>query len=327
MTTSAITIDHRNERLQQNRNLIDTVVLVASMTVLTAAAAYLILGWPGLLAAVLGVGLLAFAAPSIPPRYVMRLYRAKPMDRRNGREFYVILNELAARAGMRSLPSLYVVPSLTLNAFSVGAPDSAAIAVTEGLLRKLSLRQMAGVLAHELSHVRNNDLRLMALADGITRVMQVLSWLGLALIVSYIPQYFAGSTRIPWLGAILLYLGPTLSTLLQLSLSRTREFDADIDAVGLTGDPEGLALALAEIERYQGSVLEDLVFPNNRRAPEPSLLRTHPANAERLARLDSIRFPTGESPLALGAEPPRVSLVGMAPSQMRPRYRFPGLWF
>ena len=106
MTTSAITIDHRNERLQQNRNLIDTVVLVASMTVLTAAAAYLILGWPGLLAAVLGVGLLAFAAPSIPPRYVMRLYRAKPMDRRNGREFYVILNELAARAGMRSLPSL-----------------------------------------------------------------------------------------------------------------------------------------------------------------------------------------------------------------------------
>lgn len=327
MATSAISIEHRAERLQQSRNLIDTVVLVGGMTVLMAAAAFLILGWQGLLLAVLGVGLLAFAAPNIPPSYVMRVYRAKPIDRRNGRDFYLILNELVARAGMSKIPNLYVVPSLTLNAFSVGTPDACAIAVTEGLLRKLSLRSVAGVLAHELSHIRNNDLRLMALADAMTRAMQVLSWLGLALIVFYIPQYFAGSTRIPWAGAILLYLAPALSTLLQLALSRTREFDADVDAVALTGDPEGLAMALAEIERYQGNILEDLVFPNTRRTPQPSLLRTHPATPERLARLQAIRSPVGESPLAIGAETPRISLVGMPPSAMRPRYRFPGLWF
>ena len=327
MATTTLSVDHRSERLQQSRNLFDTIALAGGLTVLTASAAFLIAGWPGLLSAVLAVGALALAAPNIPPAYVMRLYRAKPMSRRNGRDVYLILNELVARAGMLKTPTLYVVPSLTLNAFSAGTPDKAAIAISEGLLRKLSLRQMAGVLAHELSHIRNNDLRLMALADAMSRVMQLLSWLGLALIIFYIPQYFAGSTRIPWAGAVLLYLAPTLSTLLQLALSRTREYDADIDAVGLTGDPDGLASALGEIERYQGSVWEDLVFPNSRRAPEPSLLRSHPATPGRVARLAAVLGPQGESPIAIGAESPRVSLVGLGPSAMRPRYRIPGLWF
>jgi len=267
------------------------------------------------------------AAPNVPPSYVMGLYRATAMDRRNGRDVYLILNELVARAGMAHTPTLHVVPSLTLNAFSVGTPDRAAIAITEGLLRRLTLRQMAGVLAHELSHIRNNDLRLLALADAMTRVMQLLSWLGLALVVYYLPQYVQGNTRIPWAGAFLLYLAPMLSTLLQLALSRTREFDADIDAVGLTGDSEGLASALGDIERNQGKIWEDLVFPNCRRTLEPSLLRSHPATPDRLSRLADVRSPIGESPMVIGAESPRVSLVGMAPSAMRPRYRFPGLWF
>ncbi len=327
MATTALSIDNSAEQRQQSRNLIDTIALVGGMTVLTASSAFLLLGWFGLLLAILAVGLLALAAPNIPPVFVMQLYRAKPMNRRNGRDFYAILNELVQRAGMDKAPGLHVIPSLTLNAFSVGTPDRAAIAITEGLLRKLTLRQIAGVLAHELSHIRNNDLRLMALADAMTRILQALSWIGMALIVFYIPQYFAGSTRIPWVGAFLLFAGPALGSLLQLALSRTREYDADIDAVGLTGDPDGLAWALADIERYQGRIWEDLIFPNSRRAPEPSLLRTHPATQERLDRIAALRVPIGESPIAFGAESPRVSLVGMAPSAMRPRYRFPGLWF
>jgi heat shock protein HtpX len=327
MSTTTLLIDTRAEQRQQSRNLLDTIVLVGGMAVLTATAAFLILGWLGLLAGFLAVGLLALAAPSLPPDYTMRLYRAKPMDRRNGRDVYAILNELVARAGMPVAPQLHVVPSLTLNAFSAGTPDRAAIAITEGLLRKLSLRQMSGVLAHELSHIRNNDLRLMSLADAMTRVLQVLSWIGLALIAVYIPQYFAGEARIPWAGAFLLYLAPMFGSTLQLALSRTREYEADIDAVSLTGDPEGLATALGELEHPQGHIWEDLVFPNCRRVPQPSLLRTHPHTPDRLQRLAAIRFPGGESPMAIGAEAPRVSLVGLSPSQMRPRYRFPGLWF
>jgi heat shock protein HtpX len=327
MTISALSIDHRSGRLQQNRNLFDTVVLTTVMTLITAVAAYLILGWPGLPLAILAVGGLALAATTLPSTYVMQLYRAQPMDRRNGRDVYLLSKELARRAGMRKAPTLYVIPSLTLNAFATGTSDKAAIAVTEGLLRKLSLREIAGVLAHELSHVRNNDLRLMALADAMTRVLQVLSWCSVLLLASYVPLYLAGRTRIPWVGLAVLYLAPTIGTLIQLSLSRTREFDADVDAVGLTGDPEGLAMALAAIDRGQGNVLEDLIFPNSRRVPDPSMLRTHPATLERLARLRNLRSPGGESPIALGAEQPRVSLVGVGPSAMRPRYRFPGLWF
>ena len=271
MATTAMPIDERSERLQQNRNLLDTLLLVGGMTLLTAAAAFLILGWLGLLGGVMLVGVLALLAPMVPPAIMMRLYRAQPMNRKNGRDFYLILNELVARSGMTHRPALHVVPSLTLSAFSVGTPERAAIAVTEGLLRKLSLRQVAGVLAHELSHIRNNDLRLLSLADAMTRVMQLLSWLGLVLIIAYLPQYFGGNARVPWLGLVLLYLAPTLSTLLQLALARTREYDADLDAINLTGDPAGLASALLLIERHQGHIWEDLIFPNSRRAPEPSI--------------------------------------------------------
>ena len=326
MADTAMAIDHRSEHQQQNRNLFDTVLLLAGMTLLTSSAAFLILSWPGFVVTIMLVGLLALAAPNVPPSAIMRLYRAEPMDDRNGRDLYAVLDELVARAGLQRTPSLYVIPSLTLNAFSVGTPQAATIAVTEGLLRKLSLRQLTGVLAHELSHIRNNDLRLLALADALGRTMQVLSWVGLGLAILYLPQYFTGDGRVPWLGIALLYFAPAISTLLQLSLSRTREFDADLDAAELTGDPEGLADALSAIERYRGHFWEDVIFPNSRRAPEPSLLRTHPETAERLARLRAI-LPSQQMPIAVGNESPRVSLVGLGPSAMRPRYRIPGLWF
>lgn len=315
------------EQGQRDHNLMDTVVLIGAMTVLTAVTAYQFLSWPGLLAAVLFVGLLAVVAPNVPPALVMRLYRALPVDPRNGRDLYDALDELRQRAGLAVAPALYVVPSLTLNAFSTGTPEAAAIAVTEGLLRKLSLRQTAGVLAHELSHIRNNDLRIMALADALSRAMQVLSWVALAMILYYTPQYFAGNARVPWLGLSLLYLAPTLCSLLQLALARTREFEADLNAVSLTGDPAGLASALRLIERYQGRFWEDLIFPSTRRVPQPSILRTHPATEARIERLRRLAPPAGQTMVVANEDGPRVSLVGMSPSEMRPRYRLPGIWF
>ena len=337
MTMTAPRIDPNSEKHQQTQNLIDTSLLIGGMTALTGLAAFLLLSWAGLAAAVLGVGALAMASPHMPPWVVMRAYRAAPMDRGNGRDFYAIVGELAFRAGMAKPPALHVIPSLTLNAFSVGTPDNAVIAVTEGLLRKLSLRQLAGVLAHELSHIRNNDLRILALADALSRAMQILSWVGLGLILFFVPQYFGGNSRVPLLAVALLYAAPALSTLLQLALARTREYDADLDAVHLTGDPEGLVSALEAVERYQGRMLEELIFPNRRRAPYPSLLRTHPATEVRVRRLRAIEAPDGQTsgsqtvggqtPIALGADAPRISLVGVGPGAMRPRYRFPGLWF
>jgi len=183
------------------------------------------------------------------------------------------------------------------------------------------------VLAHELSHIRNNDLRIMALADALSRAMQLLSWIALALIIFYLPQYFAGNGRIPWFGLLLLYLAPSIATLLQLALSRTREFQADLGAIDITGDPAGLASALAAIDRYEGHFWEDLIFPSTRRVPHPSILRTHPATQERIERLRALAPRPVQEPIGMGADGPRISLAGMSPSQMRPRYRVPGIWF
>ena len=141
---------------------------------------------------------------------------------------------------------------MTLNAFATGSPDNAVIGITEGLLRRLSLRELAGVLAHELSHVRNNDLSVMSLADTMTRFTQVLSYLAVILAIFNLPAWLLGDADMPFAALLLLYLAPTIGSLLQLGLSRTREYDADLEAAELTGDPRGLASALDKLERYQG---------------------------------------------------------------------------
>jgi heat shock protein HtpX len=115
-------------------------------------------------------------------------------------------------------------------------------------------------------------------------------------------------------------------SLLQLALSRTREFDADLDGAVLTGDPVGLASALSRVERYQGRLWEDLAAPGGRRIPAPSVLRSHPETEERVARLRSLAPEQMLPPLDIREEP-MVSLVGFGPVAIRPRFRLPGLWF
>ena len=327
MTMTAATSAPSDAQGRRDHNLIDTVLLISVMTLVTAVSAYQFLGWPGLFGAILITGLIALAAPSIPPSMVMRLYQAAPVDERSGRDIFAVVEALRLRAGLETAPGIYVIPSLTLNAFSAGTRQNAAIAMTEGLLRKLSLRQTAGVLAHEIAHIRNQDLRVMALADALSRTMQVLSWVALAMIVYYLPVYLTGSARVPWLGLILLYLAPTICTLLQLALARTREFEADRTAARLTGDPGGLASALRLIERYHGRFWEELMFPSARKVPAPSILRTHPDTEARIERLRHVMPQANLPPLVPMHDGPRISLVGMSPSQMRPRYRVPGIWF
>ena len=106
---------------------------------------------------------------------------------------------LASRAELPSAPQLYYVPSKILNAFAVGTPQESAIAVTDGLLRAMNMRQLAGILAHEMSHIRSGDLKVMALADVLTRITSFMSMLGLI----GIPALFGAGIDIPWLGILL----------------------------------------------------------------------------------------------------------------------------
>jgi heat shock protein HtpX len=318
------------ERLaaHRRRNLQHSALLVLGMSLIVIVSASLIWSWSGALIAGGLVVALSLLGPRVPPETIMRLYNAIPVDARHGAQLHHLVEVLADRAELARHPRLFVIPSTTLNAFATGSRTNAAVAITEGLLRRLDLREIAGVIAHEMSHIRNNDLTVMAMADGLTRFTQVLAYFGLLLAFFNIPAVLLGLETFSWPAILLLYLAPMLTSLLQMGLSRTREYDADLEAAGLTGDPAGLASALAALERYQGRFWEDLMLPvPSRRIPYPSLLRSHPDTASRIARLQELDSrPRLARPLVYGDEP-LFTLVGHGPAGMIPRQRLFGLWY
>jgi heat shock protein HtpX len=317
--------DFRLDRL--SRNDLHSLVLLGGLGLITAVCGWLLWSWAGVLAALAGVAAIAWMAPRLPPEAIMRLYRATPIDPDHGGQVIHVVNVLSQRAGLASAPAVYVIASMTVNAFAAGTPQKAAIAVSEGLLRRLSLRELTGVLGHEISHIANHDLTVMNLADVMTRVTQVLSYLALFLAIFNLPALLLGDSDVSLWALLLLYLAPTLGSLLQLSLNRAREFDADRGGASLTGDPAGLASALNRIERVQGTFWEDMMLPvPGRRIPVPSVLRTHPPTEERIERLSALEPAQLPPPIDVPEEP-MVSLAGLGPGSMRPRLRFPGVWF
>jgi len=182
------------------------------------------------------------------------------------------------------MPRLYYIPDRMMNAFAVGSRDEAAIGLTEGLLRHLNRRELVGVLAHEISHIRHNDMRVMSVAALISHLTSLFSSFGQLLLFLNLPLLLFGRTTISWFAILLLLAAPLLSSLLQLALSRTREFEADLGAAHLTGDPEGLASALQKMAYYQDNLLKRIFMPGYK-APDPSLFRTHPKTDERVNRL------------------------------------------
>ncbi|MEO1204846.1 MAG: zinc metalloprotease HtpX [Pseudomonadota bacterium] len=331
MSTAAEThlnpfLDAEAQKEHRQRNLTHSVLLIGGIAAILVVAAYLLSGLTGILFACLAVAFLVLLAPRVPPETVMKLYRAKRVD--NSTSPLSKLNEqLAQRAQLENPPTLYVIPSATLNAFATGTPDHAVIGISEGLLRQLTMREITGVIAHEMSHIKNNDVWLMGLADVMSRFVQSLSYAALFLAALNIFGMASGAPPMSWLAIIILYFAPTLTSLLQLGLSRAREFDADLEAAMLTGDPSGLASALQRLENHQGRFWEDMMMPvPSRRVPVPSILRTHPPTDERIKRLLALD-PVRSMPRIAMIEEPMVSMIGMGPIEMRPRYRFPGLWF
>ncbi len=318
-------MQRQTRHIHRLRNILQSVLLIAGMASIAGACAWTIWGTDGVIWAFAGVALAMVLSPSIPPGLVLSLYRARPLSPAEFPEGYAIVRQLAERAELPAVPRLYYVASSTLNAFAVGGRRVAAIAVTDGLLRTLALRELAGVLAHEVGHVRNNDLWIMNLADTMARVTGWLSYFGMFLLILNLPLLMTGSAVVPWLLVLMLVFAPTLMGLLQLALSRAREFDADLSAAELTGDPLGLASALEKLERYQGRFWEEILFPG-RRIPEPSLLRTHPPTEERVRRLLELKgLPHREitrRPSETAGIPVSLQLV-----KTPPRWRWPGLWY
>lgn len=312
-------LDTGIRRQQRRRNVLHGLVLLATMAGAVAVASVVVFGrdalWWVALAAVAG----AIARPRLPPSWVLSMHGAVPLPEPAAPDLHHFLRVLAARAALPRPPRLFYVPTPIANAFAVGGRRDAAVAVTDGLLRNLSGREVAAVLAHELAHVKAGDTNVMALSDALSQLVQALSWAGIVGLAFAVPATARGDPAFLVLALVLMAL-PTLTTLLQLGLIRSREYDADLEGAALTGDPAAAISALETLERVEGRLWERNLI--SRRAPDLLLVRTHPPTAERVARLRALlpRPRAGQ----LG-DARRVEPIGYPVAVRRPPRRAP--WF
>lgn len=307
------------------RNRLHTMLLLLSMMLLLVILGWLIGGRGGILWAIILGGISLLLGQQASPQLILRMYRARALHPQEAPQLYQIMQALADRANLSYVPTLYYIPSRMMNAFAVGTKRNAAIGLTDGILRGLNLRELTGVLAHEMSHIRNNDMRSMNIADVVTRITNLFSTLGKFLLFFNLPLILMGTYTISWWAILLLIVAPMLSGLLQLALSRTREFDADLDAVQLTRDPVGLMRALQKLENHSANLWQQILLPG-RGVPDPSIFRTHPHTEDRIARLQELSveeyqpvLPPQDAPFALPGRLPHVT--------RQPGWRMMSLWY
>ncbi|MGE4441570.1 MAG: zinc metalloprotease HtpX [Desulfomicrobium sp.] len=304
-------------------NRFQTLLLLGLMTGYAGFVGWLLWGVDGLWFVPVWGAVLLFLSPRLSARWVLKMYKARPVAPDQAPQYHQALQVLAGRAHLPAPPSLWWVPSPTVNAFAVGRRDASAIAVTDGLLRSLSPRELIAVLAHETAHIAHGDLLVMNLADVISRLTSAMSFVGLVFIFLALPQALAGG-EVEWWPLFLLAIAPQVNLLAQLGLSRTREFDADLTAARLIDDPQAMASALVKLERIEQGFLRRFFFPGQG-MPMPSWLRTHPTNAERVQRLmDLQRGPSEPWSGHFDFDPPSFPHVRI---RQRPRGGWWGYWY
>jgi len=303
------------------RNILHTTLLIAGMAAITWVCVAAIFGPMLGLWAIVGVGLGLLFAPRVPKQMILSLYRARPLTASVFPDGAAMLARLARDTDLEAVPRLYYLPSAVPNAFAIGSPRDSAVVVSDGLLRTLNGREFFGVLAHEVSHIAHRDLRILGLADLMARLTSVAAAVGIFFLFLNIPLVLIGEAALPWILVAVLIFSPTLMSLLQLGLSRAREYDADLGAARLTGDPMALASALRKLDRIAGRAWEQIVLPG-RRNPNPSLLRTHPPTEERIARLAELAPAPKQQPVYTQA-----GLHGFPRVYARPRFHRTGVWF
>ena len=308
------------------QNDLQTVLLICGMAILLGITGYLLFGKIGLFILVIGGAFLIFAGPRVTPKLVLRMYKAKPVEVEEDTQLFNIVEELATRAGLSKIPQLYYIPSKMINAFATGTRNNALIGITDGILRALNGSEITAVLAHEISHIKNNDIKVMSIADTITRITHTLSGIGQLLLLINLPLIVLGQGSMSWIGIALLIFAPNIAALMQLGLSRAREYDADLGAAELTKDPRSLASALHKLEQLHAGVLQRIMLPG-RKVPEPSLLRTHPHTHDRIERLMQIEKELHQQkPVIQQAETWHAGILPTTNSRL-PHWHVNGLWY
>jgi heat shock protein HtpX len=271
-------------------NWVKTGLLMAAIMALFGVVGALIGGGQGMLLA-LGIGaVMNFWAYWFSDSMVLRLYRAREVDEASAPHLYGTVKELAGRAGL-PMPKVYLIDEPQPNAFATGrSPEHAAVAATTGIVQLLTARELRGVLGHELSHVKHRDILTSTITASIAGAISTLAQFGM---------FFGGrddDNRNPVLAILVLILAPIAAMLIQLAISRGREYEADRAGAEISGDPKALADALAKIERYaRGTPLETaethpataqmMIINPLSGGGLAGLFRTHPPTEERIHRL------------------------------------------
>lgn len=277
-------------------NHLRTFTLLAALTALFMGVGYLIGGPAGMLIALCVAAASNLFAYWNADKMVLRHYRAEPVDGAHPdarvRAYVEDTLALAAKAGMPA-PAIYLIPSEQPNAFATGRdPAHAAVAATTGLLGLLAREEIRSVMAHELAHVRHRDTLTMTVTATVAGAIGMLA--NFALFFS--PRDSEGRSN-PLLGLVLMIVAPMAAAVVQMAISRTREYEADREGAELSGDPEALARALQRIERYArgGAVNADaernpatahlfIINPLSGQGAD-NLFSTHPRTENRVARL------------------------------------------
>ncbi|MBE9562788.1 MAG: M48 family metalloprotease [Proteobacteria bacterium] len=269
-------------------NTIQSWLLVIAMMTTLGLLGWLLGGIMFALYAILLVIIIYLFNHKISPYLILKMYRTKQITYYQAPNLYRILEILAKRADLENIPKLYYLPSEVMNAFTVGTEEDAVIALSDGILHRLSQKEIAAILAHEISHIVNGDVKIMRFADFTNYLTNILSIVGQILLLVNLPLYLLRLETISWVLILILIFAPIITNLLQLALSRTREYDADLGAAQILGDPTILATALTKMGDYQTKILAQITLPGHY-FPEPSLLRTHPSIENRVAKLLELR--------------------------------------
>ena len=272
-------------------NWLKTAILMAGIVALFGYVGAMIGGGTGML---LALGLAAAMngyAYWFSDKMVLRMYNAQPVDETSAPGLYAIVQDLSARAGL-PMPKVYLIDEEAPNAFATGRdPAHAAVAATTGILRILSERELRGVLAHELAHVKHRDILTSTVTATIAGAISSVAQFGL-----FFGGRGDGERSNPLMGMLLMILAPVAAMLIQFAISRSREFEADHGGAEISGDPLALASALEKIHRFAPG----LPLATTEMHPETAqmmivnplsgggiqgLFSTHPDLGERIARL------------------------------------------
>jgi len=275
-------------------NQLKTVALLGLLSGLLVLGGYYLIGnEQGLYIGLILAAISSFSSWFFSDQAALAAYRAQPLAREQAPELYDLVASLSDRAGI-PMPKLFIVPTKSPNAFATGRdPQHAAVAVTEGILELLSRDELEGVLAHELTHVRNRDTLTQAVAGTIAGAITYLGQI-LSFGFMYGPVTRDDRRNSNPLGLLfLIVLAPLSATLVQLAISRTREYAADLGSAQITGNPIALAHALEKLEEVGHQIPMNgnptmspllIVNPLSKEGLQ-SLFLTHPPVEERIKRL------------------------------------------